>query len=169
MVGTVGRIGELHGHLMMARTRLVIDADIAEEDLQRDPIDVEIPGLGVFKFPGVMPASAVMRLTRWQEAGVSTPSVPQMINLLGDLVPDTVLAQFAAAGFDVFTARNTKVLGAVISALIDEYAARDAQIADAGPAPKPEAGPATPPPFSGVGPSSSPTSGATTSSPFPVT
>lgn len=168
MVGAVGRLCQLHGDLM-ARTRLVIDADIVEADLQRDPIDVEIPGLGVFTFPGVMSAAAVLRMTRWHDAGVTSPSVQQMLNLLGDLVPDTVLAQMASAGFDVFDERNAPVLGAIISALLDEYASRDAAIAAAGPPPKPQAGPATPPPFYGDGRSSSPTSDAPTDSPFPVT
>lgn len=153
----------------MARTRLVIDADLVEEDLRRDPIDVEIPNVGVFTFPGVMSAAAVLRLTRWQEAGVAVPSVQQTLTLLGDLVPDDVLAQMARAGFDVFDPSHAKTLGAVIAAVLDEYAARDAQITEAGPSPKPQAGPATPPPFFGAGLSSSPTSGATTGSPFPVT
>lgn len=152
----------------MARTRLVIDADLVEQDLLDDPIEVEIPGLGVSTFPGVMPANAVMRVYRWQDQGLKDLTPQQGLTLLGDLVPSDVLEDWSSKGFDVFAERNLPTIEKVIHALLDEYTRRSGVIADAGPAPKPQVA-ATPPPYSGIGVSSSPTSGAPTASPCPVT
>lgn len=171
MVGTVGRILGVHG-LLMARTviNIDVDADLVEEQLRRDPIDVNIPGLGKYEFPGVRPASAALRVARWAQQGKTEITATDAAALLGDMVPEAVLRSWHEAGFDPLSEQGSDVAVKVVEGLFAEYDRRDAEIEAAAPAPK-AAPPAvsTPPQFSGAGPSSSPTSSGNTPPPFPVT
>lgn len=149
-------------------TRFTLDADLVAEDLRRDPIEVEIPGLGVFTFPGVMPAMAVVRLSRWVESGMSRSddlSAEQAVVLLGDFVPDSILAEWGRLGFDPFA--NGDTVEQLVTVLLGEYTARQGLIDSTMPEGKATAA-TTPPPFSGSGPSSSPTPDGSTGSPFPL-
>lgn len=155
----------------MARTviNIEVDADLVEERFRRDPIDVNIPGLGKYEFPGARPASAALRVARWAQQGKTEVSKADAVSLLDDVVPETVLRAWYEAGFDPFSDEGSDVVVLVVEALFAEYDRRDAEIEAAGPSPKSAAPVSTPPPFSGIGLSSSPTSGGNTPPPFPVT
>lgn len=155
----------------MSRTviNIDVDADLVEEELRRDPIDVNIPGLGKYEFPGVRPASAALRVARWAQQGKTEITATDAAALLGDVVPETVLRSWHEAGFDPLTEKGADVAIKVVTALFAEYDRRDAEIEAASPAPKAPPAVSTPPPFSGIGHSSSPTSGGNTPPPFPVT
>lgn len=151
-------------------TRLTIDADLTEEDLRRDLIEVDIPGVGVSTFPGVMPALAVIRVSRWSAAGRTDDLTPaEAIALLGDLVPDEIILEWSRKGLDILDPKRLPVMEQVIGSLLAEYKRRDLLIEAAGPSGKAPVAPMTPPPFSGTGASSSPTAAESTASPFPVT
>lgn len=152
----------------MARTRLRIDAAFKEEEQRRDPIEVEIPGLGVFTLPGSMNALATMRVARWAEQGKTEIGINEAVLLLGDILPDDVLLQWHRDGFDLFDPDNGEIVEQVVLVLMEEYQRRAEAVSTADPG-KARTVAMTPPTFSGTGPWSEPTSDGSTGSPFPVT
>lgn len=157
----------------MARTHLVVDVDLREEDFRREPINVTINGLGTYQFPGVAPASARLRVARWEAAGRhdDTLTPADVIALVGDIVPDDVMADWSRKGFDWFHPKHLAAIEQMVRDLMAEWGRRDLELAAMESAGKgaPPAASQTPPPFFGTGRSSSPTSGATTGSNSPGT
>lgn len=155
----------------MPRTRLKIDVSFNEEENRREPIDIDIPGLGTYELPGNMNALATVRVARWHESGVTELSTMQAIALLGDLIPDEVLRKWHAKGFDILDEKNAPLVEAIVVMVVAEYQERANQAGtnDPGKAKRPEQAHLLPPPFSPTGPSSGPTSNENTGSPFPVT
>lgn len=153
----------------MPRTRLKIDVSFNEEANRRDPIEIEVPGLGVFELPGNMNALATVRVARWHESGVTELTTMQCIALLGDLIPDEVLRLWHAQGFDILDEANAPLVEAIVVNVVEEYQERAnaAGTNDPGKARRPEQQ-HLPPPYSGTGPSSEPISDGSTASPFPV-
>lgn len=148
----------------MSRTTLTIDVDLAEEDLRRDPIDVAIPGLGVYEFPGVMPALAMIRVSRWSTQKRKNLKPEETIALMGDIVPEEVFADWASQGFDVFDEQNQDTIEKIVTAVLNEYMRRQGDSATTG-----KAQPVTSESSSTTGTSSLPTSDVSTVSPFHVT
>lgn len=137
-------------------TRIKVDISLGEEDLRRDPILLEVPGLGEFEFPGVMNALATVRVSRWEAAGRTDALTPaETIALLGDLVPDDILTEWSRRGFDMFDPDRLDAVEAIITALMTEYRDRAERMArlegrKAGKAPD-SSSPLKPPPYTGTG------------------
>ncbi len=149
-------------------TRLRIDTAFAEEAQRRDPIEVEIPGLGVFTLPGVMNAMASVRVARWSAQGKTEIEPMDAVLLLGDLVPDDVLTEWHRLGFDVFSQANGPMVEQMVTQLMGEYQRRAEEVSAVDPPDRSATAP-TPLPSSVNGPSWQPTSPPSTASPFPVT
>ena len=151
----------------MSRTRLKIDVSFNEEEQRRDPIEVEIPGLGVFEMPGVMNALATVRVARWAEQGKTELNAQEAVALLGDLVPDDVLRRMHARGFDILEPTNAPIVEQLVMQLVGEYQERALAAGSSLGKARPEH--RTPALFSGTRPSSEPTSYESTASPFRLT
>lgn len=154
-----------------------IDAAFTEDEFERDPIRLKLGG-HVWTFPGVMPAIALMRLSRWEADGRAKTSVEgldvgdltvgEQVALIGDLIPDDVLKGWTSAGIDLTDPRVERL----IEILLVEYMRRMEAVhggeGKALPDPTPSTVPPTTPSSSSVtGASSPPTSHANTVSPFP--
>lgn len=142
----------------MSPTKLTIDIDLTEEDQRRDPIEVTLPGLGTYEFPGVLNALATVRVARWSALGRADADEltgAEVVALLGDLVPDEVLTDWSRKGFDIFAPDNLPRLEKIIEGLLAEYQrraeARGEDLSGKARTARPQ-GPTTPPPFTGTGP-----------------
>lgn len=107
---------------MTDRAFIDIDAAFAEQDVEASaPIVVRLAGVD-WTLPGVLSAAAVVRISRWQEAGreLDELNVGETMALLGDLVPDHVLTAWTEAGIGIEDPR----LSAAVVAIVEEQAKR---------------------------------------------
>jgi hypothetical protein len=153
----------------MPRTRLVIDTSLQEEDQNREPIELVLPGIGEYELPGVMNAMATIRVARWSEQGKTEISAQEAIALLGDLIPDDVIRKMHHAGFDLLEPANAPAIEQIVLQVIDEYQTRAIAAGTAAKGKAESRRLATPPPYSPAGASSEPTSDGSTPTSFPVT
>lgn len=154
-----------------------IDAAFAEDEFERDPIRLKLGG-HVWTFPGVMPAMALMRLSRWEADGRAKTSVEgldvgdltvgEQVALIGDLVPDDVLRGWASNDIGLTDPRVERLIEVLLVEYMRRMEAAHGGEGKALPDPTASTVPPTTPDLSSVtGVSSRPTSPGNTVSPFP--
>ncbi len=128
--------------------RLRIDVALDESAAQLEPLEVEIPRLGVFQFPAMLNAAAHLRVARWKSQGkMDALTDTDCYVLLSDVVPLEIVSEWSRAGFNVRDEKNAPAIEKILMTLLTEYAHREVEGETSG---KPEAPPATT-----AGPSSS--------------
>lgn len=153
---------------MTAEAFLDLDAAYRERAMARKPVVLKLLGRD-WEFSGVMPASVLTLLARWEVASPGDLTPQQAMMLLGEVVPDEYLRAWGEAGIGVSGDGLDPIIEQALEFVVHTWLARETEIAGStgdtpGEAQAPATGPPPWPTSSSTGDSSSPTSNASTAS-----
>ncbi len=116
---------------------LDVDAALLEQKFIADPIVVHLFGRD-WSFPGVMPSLAMLRLARWNEAGIDLErlGITESMQLIGDLIPDAYLAEWGWQGVGISSpdtpGEMNPAMEMILTHLVTTYLMREAALAGGG-------------------------------------